>query len=348
MCEAFERKKYASPSDQDRKRIVECANRGDDWKTLAETLGINYKTAYGWMRSGESAAKPRGGLKPLALSEAEVDVVIGWIEEDCELTLMQMKEKIHVQMDKVVALSTIGNYLEGRCFTVKKTHTMPETMNTIFNKERRREYLLGVTQFIRDGKDVVWMDETNFNLFCRRTQGRSRAGTRAVQTLPASRGPNVLVIGAMSCDGIVKMNTRRGSFKNEDCNLWVRDMLVNWENSGKDVNNLVIVCDNAPCHSRLNVAVQGTGAVIHHLGPYSPMLNPIETIWSILKSGVKANLRVPVVEGAHVGEQRLQYLEGIVQNAIPLIPNNACTRAYQHTTTFHAAIMAMEDVQVGK
>jgi transposase len=342
-----ERKKHSISSPQDRQRIVECANRGGSWKRLAETLGIKYKTAYGWVRSGEPQEKRRGGNKPRSLSEEEVNAIIGWIEEDCEMTLVQIKEKVRAEMNKSIATSTIGNYLEGRYFTVKKMHSIPETMNSIFNKERRREYLMTINQFIRNGKDVVWMDETNFNLFCRRTLGRSRAGTRAVKSLPASRGPNVHVIGAMSCDGIVKMTIRRGSFRNQDCNSWIQELLVSWGNSGKNTNNLVIVCDNAPCHSRLSQAVAESGALILHLGPYSPMLNPIETIWSSLKADVKSNVRVPIVQGPQVGEQRLQYLEGILVQAIGRISNQFCTRSYQHTTTFQAAIMAMENVHVG-
>ena len=38
--------------------------RGDDWKALAVTLGVNYKTAYTWIRSGIIEGSKRGGGKP--------------------------------------------------------------------------------------------------------------------------------------------------------------------------------------------------------------------------------------------------------------------------------------------
>ena len=47
---------------------------------------------------------------------------------------------------------------------------------------------------MRVGKTVVWMDETNSNLFCWKTQGRAREGQRAVVALPASKGPNIHVV----------------------------------------------------------------------------------------------------------------------------------------------------------
>ena len=85
-------------------------------------------------------------------------------------------------------------------------------------------------------------------MFRRRVKGRSRIGTRAVQTLPSSRGPNIHVIGAMSCEGIVKMAVRRGAYQDEACDAWILEMLNDWTTAGHRAENLVIVCNNAPVH----------------------------------------------------------------------------------------------------
>ena len=44
----------------------------------------------------------------------------------------------------------------------------------------------------------VSIDETNVNLFLKRTQSRSRKGTRCSVIAPTPKGKNVLVIGAIS------------------------------------------------------------------------------------------------------------------------------------------------------
>lgn len=59
--ENVDRKVYKKHSDEDRKRIVSCANRGDDWVALSNQLNIPYKTAYSWVRSGEEKPKVKGG-----------------------------------------------------------------------------------------------------------------------------------------------------------------------------------------------------------------------------------------------------------------------------------------------
>ena len=56
------------------------------------------------------------------------------------------------------------------------------------------------------------------------------------------------------------------------------------------MENVVIVCDNAPVHVRLETVVEEEefeSATILRLGPYSAPLNPIEECWSVLKSHIK-------------------------------------------------------------
>nr|CAI5841804.1 unnamed protein product [Callosobruchus analis] len=187
-------------------------------------------------------------------------------------------------------------------------------MNSEENK-RKREYVTALNRYIELGKQIVWIDETNFNLFCRRTRGRSRVGVRAVQHLPAARGPNVHLIGTISPAGVVTMERRRGSFSSDSANIWITNLLQRWQDMGNEVGDLVIVCDNAPCHARFEGVINNTEATLLRLGPYSPMLNPLENIWSKIKTYVKTHLRVPQVRGIGIVEQRLLYLEEIIDSA---------------------------------
>ena len=48
---------------------------------------------------------------------------------------------------------------------------------------------------------------------------------------------------------------------------------------GVDVNQVVWVCDNAPCHSKVQeLELDFPGLTVRPLGPHSPMLN-IENMW---------------------------------------------------------------------
>jgi hypothetical protein len=185
-------------------------------------------------------------------------------------------------------------------------------------------------------------------LFCRRTTGRARIGSRAIQQLPEARGPNVHLIGAISTAGVVTMERRRGSFTANLAHTWATSLLQHWQEMGNQLADLVIVCDNAPCHSRLEAVTNGTTATLLRLGPYSPMLNPIESIWSKITCYTKTHLRVPQVVAPRVVEQRLVYLEEIIDAAKDTITGGDCARAAQHTTIDHAAALARDDILVGR
>ena len=65
-----------------------------------------------------------------------------------------------------VCLSTVGNAMNGMMYSYKKMHDEPATMNSVQNKEKRRDFLRTLTEAIGDGKRIVWQDETNFNVWC--------------------------------------------------------------------------------------------------------------------------------------------------------------------------------------
>ncbi|VEN45174.1 unnamed protein product [Callosobruchus maculatus] len=47
------------------------------------------------------------------------------------------------------------------------------------------------------------------------------------------------------------MERRRGSFSSDSANIWITNLLQQWQDMGNDVGDLVIVCDNAPCQKLL-------------------------------------------------------------------------------------------------
>lgn len=95
-------------------------------------------------------------------------------------------------------------------------------------------YIRTLNDYIQQGKQIVWIDETNQNLFCRRCRGRSRVDNRAV---------------------VVVMDRRRGSFNAADAaNEWILQLTQQWENGRNQQVDLLMVCDNAPCNARFATA----------------------------------------------------------------------------------------------
>jgi transposase len=90
----------------------------------------------------------KGGIKPKALVEDEINTIVEWIEDDCGLTLKQVKEKVLANFRKNVSASTIGNYLKGSLFTMNQFHKQPISMNSEENKRKRAEYVAALNNSI--------------------------------------------------------------------------------------------------------------------------------------------------------------------------------------------------------
>ena len=150
-------------------------------------------------------------------------------------------------------------------------------------------YVNRLLTFQGNSKKIIYMNETNVNLFLRRKHWRSKKGTRCSVKSPTSRGKNIHIIGAISQTELSYWERRRGSYRKEDCCEWMRRCLRTTMET-ENPQNICVVCDSAPCHVSLEDVFQEeefAGANLLRLGPYSAPLNPIEECWSIVKSSIK-------------------------------------------------------------
>ena len=270
---------YKKRNEEARLRIIDSFRRGEDRKATAVANGVAVKTAYGYItKPDDSTTRQRGGATYSKVRAAHVEKLIVHVEENPQVSLKEMARKLKEDTGLEITIPTVYRYLHGKMFTVKKVMPQPERMNSEENKEKRASYARKVTEVVGAGKTVLYMDETNINLFLRRSQGRSRKGTRCSVKAATAKGPNIHVIGAMTQTGIVYWESRRGSFKKDDCNQWLREALRRCPEPREE---LVVVCDNAPVHSALEQVTEEeefAGVNILRLAPYSAPLNPIEHI----------------------------------------------------------------------
>ncbi len=68
---------------------------------------------------------------------------------------------------------------------------------------------------------------------------------------------------------------------------------------------MILVIDNAPCHSQVELVLAENEFKEHkilRLAPYSPMLNPIESVWAYIKAEVKISL-AEKIDNILIGEE---------------------------------------------
>lgn len=147
-----DRKVYAKSSLEDRRRILEAARELRDWKGMAQTLGINLKTAWRWVSNDQIKPHSKKNRIRKALTEDQVENLIEYVASDPSLTLDQMKGFVHREFGQSLCISTISNYLHGSIFSYKKVHYQPEGTNEHSRKLLRRTYVQLITRLIADSK----------------------------------------------------------------------------------------------------------------------------------------------------------------------------------------------------
>lgn len=115
---------------------------------------------------------------------------------------------------------------------------------------------------------------------------RAIKGHRADSKRPLKRGKNVSIIGAMTLEkGFVTGLSFDGGTNGDIFLGFIEEILVPQLWAGA-----VVVMDNLPAHKVQGVAeaIAQAGAKLVYLSPYSPEFNPIENLWSKLKSYLRS------------------------------------------------------------
>ena len=258
-----------------------------------------------------------------------------------------------------VCYQTVSNQLDGMLITRKRTHYEPVVMNSMETKVKRRDFVQALLLIMQEeNSHVVYIDETNVNLFTKREYGRAAKGRRAISRDPASKGPNIHIIGAISQNGLEYWEKRRGSYTKAEASDFVKRLITTMVGKGILLNNIIIICDNAPCHSNIEDLLQEPEynlARILRLGPYSPQLNPIEEVWSFAKDKFKslhAIRKGDMMAGVGrnelgLGEYRVRYVENLIYDAITSITRTKCLNCFNHIQSLYPGVTTMQDLQCG-
>ena len=80
-----------------------------------------------------------GGKRYEKLSHFHIEEITAWISENPTLTLEAMKRRLWLEYEINVSSSTISNHLDGKLVTLKKIRSISKTMNSVENKEKRKQ-----------------------------------------------------------------------------------------------------------------------------------------------------------------------------------------------------------------
>ena len=140
-----------------------------------------------------------------------------------------------------------------------------------------------------DPRRLVFVDECSTNIALTRLYARAPKGERAYGKAPRNWGKNVTLICSLSAEGIgAAMNVGGGQRRSRLRGL--REALPGSRRSEQG-DLQIVVMDNLQVHKMKKVKelIEGAGAEVLFLPPYSPDLSPIEEAFSKVKGILQAD-----------------------------------------------------------
>lgn len=131
---------------------------------------------------------------------------------------------------------------------------------------------------------LVFFDESGVNTVMARRSGRCPQGERLVDSAPAGCYQTLTLMSAIRLDGVVAPMLLDGPVNAETFASYVEQCLAPQLEAGD-----ILIIDNLPAHKsvRITQAVENVGCTLVYLPPYSPDFNPIENMWSKVKTRMR-------------------------------------------------------------
>ena len=146
-------------------------------------------------------------------------------------------------------------------------------------QEKRADWKEGQPNL--DVSKLKFLDETSVNAGMTRLYGRAPTNERVNDYVPDVRFERTSIIAALGLDDVSAPMMFKGTLNGDFFGGYVKHVLAPTLVPGD-----IVIMDNCSAHKTLGVLdpIYDKGATVMFLPEYSPDLNPIELMWSKIKS----------------------------------------------------------------
>ena len=213
------------------------------------------------------------------------------IGENPQITKVEMRVELGVSdymLRRIIKFSRISH---------KRAHKQPRTRNTANIIQERRNFAIGLIDVPDERR--IYLDETGFNLHTQEEYGWAPQGITPIIPVNANRGRNCTLLCAVSQLGVEAYTVFSGACNGEKLSEFLRDQL----NPMLAERPSYVMLGNVRFHHS-NVVRQSLhpDSRLNFLPAYSPQLNPIEEVFSLIKHSFK--------------RQKISQLEAVIPGVI--------------------------------
>ena len=185
-------------------------------------------------------------------------------------------------MKRWICLSVLilsGVFFRKQDTAGRKSLFMPVNRSVLDVAQKRKDWNGLISGF--KASDLVFLDESGCNTDMTRRYAYSLGGSRTVDSAPLSKPKNTTILSSIQLDGTLRYTTFSGGTTVERFKRYLETDLLPHLNG-----NSVLIMDNMKSHHAKAVKNLLDSSEIRYISlpPYSPDLNPIEKLWSKVKS----------------------------------------------------------------
>lgn len=161
-----------------------------------------------------------------------------------------------------------------------------------------------------------FVDESGVNIAMTRLYGRAPRGERVIGSVPQNYGSNITMLASLGATGLGALMTVDGATDGLVFRAYIERVLCPTLRRGD-----IVVMDNLGAHkvSGVREAIEGCGAKLIYLPPYSPDLSPIEKCWSKIKNVLRS-----------IGARTREALDAAIKQAISTITKSDALAWFTH------------------
>ncbi len=257
---------------------------------VAANLCVDTSTVYRIVKQFETCGVVR--KKPYSAQNTTVKLtkpvqltILHLVLQKPGIYLWEIQQELRLMYGLDISPSSVCNFLKRSNFSRKKMQLIALQRD----QELRATFVSDVSLYPMHS--LVFIDETG----CDRRNALRKYGyglrgrpVRCQKLLV--RGVRVSVIAAMTIEGVLDLKVVQGTVTGEIFTDFVQRQLLPHLMPFDGTNgNSIAVLDNCSVHHVPGVeAIEEVGAIIHFLPPYSPDFNPIELLFSKVKSALRA------------------------------------------------------------
>lgn len=267
-----------------RKKIVAAVDRGLSVADVAGRFEISETTVRKFLKLRESGSlkpKPPSGGPPPSLDDDDRERLRAAVDEQPDATLAELKERCRLDVSESTVCRELQKLDRPRKRKVPRASEQKEE-----RIQQQRSEWAARTEEIHPER-FLFLDESGISTHMTKLYGRAPRGLPVYTDVPMRHYESLSVLSAIRLGGCDELPTLAypGGTTTERMLEYIDGPLDGVLRPGD-----IVVADNLAAHKakRVAAALEERGAAIWHLPPYSPDLNPIERLWSKIKTSLRA------------------------------------------------------------